>query len=108
MKCPPRPQWRICELLAGYGDNCGIVARQTGAISRITLGSKTRSVTCVVCYAEIIERFQGLPSYVQNLAATRLFLRKVKPLPLTYPALEQYATIRRTATPDNSSVISIP
>jgi predicted nucleic acid-binding protein len=56
-------------------------------------------VTCVICYAEVIERFQGLPHYTENLAATRLFLRQVRPLPLTYPALEQYVTIRRALRP---------
>ncbi len=73
---------------------------RAGAVARISPWLEAdEAATCVVCYAEVVERLQGLPNYPQNVAAIRQLLRTVRPLALTYAALEQYASIRRILRP---------
>lgn len=57
--------------------------------------------TSVLVYGEIVEYLQGLPrpDFERREAELREVLRDIHPLPLTYPILRRYATLRRAMRP---------
>ena len=57
------------------------------------------ATTSIVVYGELIEYLKGFPDFPRHQAALRTLLRKVRPYPLTYALLEQYADLRRAMRP---------
>ncbi|HEX3640768.1 MAG TPA: type II toxin-antitoxin system VapC family toxin [Ktedonobacteraceae bacterium] len=55
--------------------------------------------TSIVIYGELTEYLKSFPDFPRHQAALRTLLRKVRPYPLTYALLEQYADLRRAMRP---------
>src|SRR5262245_25048582 len=73
-----------------------------GAVTRIDPWvAAGDAFTSVLVYGEIVEFLQGLPpsDFAQREAELRELLRDIHPLPLSYPILRRYATLRRSMRP---------
>jgi predicted nucleic acid-binding protein len=57
------------------------------------------ATTSIVVYGELTEYLKSFPDFSSHQAALRILLRKVRPYPLTYALLEQYADLRRAMRP---------
>ena len=57
------------------------------------------AATSIVVYGELTDYLKSFPDFPRHQAALRTLLRKVRPYPLTYALLEQYANLRRTMRP---------
>ncbi len=57
------------------------------------------AATSIVVYGELTEYLKSFPDFSSHQAALRTLLRKVRPYPLTYALLEQYADLRRAMRP---------
>jgi tRNA(fMet)-specific endonuclease VapC len=57
------------------------------------------AATSIVIYGELTEYLKSFPNFPRHQAALRTLLRKVRPYPLTYALLEQYADLRRAMRP---------
>jgi|SRR5262249_30006392 len=76
-----------------------------GAVTRIdTWVAAGDALTSVLVYGEIVEFLQGLPPSdfarrEAELRELRELLRDIHPLPISYPILRRYATLRRSMRP---------
>ena len=57
------------------------------------------ATTSIVVYGELTEYLKSFPDFPRHQATLRMLLRKVRPYPLTYALLEQYADLRRAMRP---------
>jgi len=73
-----------------------------GAVALVDPWLATGDVcTSILVYGEIVEFLQGLPppDFARREAELREVLRDIHPLPLSYPILRRYATLRRAMRP---------
>ncbi|SRR5258706_10015406 len=78
-----------------------------GAVTLVDPWLATGDVyTSIVVYGEIVEYLQGLPvpDFERREAELREVLRDIHPLPLTYPILRRYATLRRAMRPTSGLI----
>mgnify|MGYP002402531619 CR=1 FL=1 len=57
------------------------------------------AATSIVVYGETMEYLKGFVEFPRHQVALRTLLKKVRPYPLTYGLLEQYADLRRAMRP---------
>ena len=73
-----------------------------GAVALVTpWTTEGIAYTSVLVYGEIVEFLQGLPrpDFERREAELRELLRDIHPLPVIYPVMRRYATLRRRMRP---------
>lgn len=74
----------------------GFLHKRAKAVKMITPWLRNHeAVTSILVYGEVIEYLKGLPDYSTHYIYFHTVLKEIISYPLSYPILEQYATLRR-------------